>query len=495
MKFFTKKCFLRIVLLSIVSSLVLSTFWGCSNKEHSEDSGEATTGVIGTEDASEDNVLDIPEELDFGGQDVIIFAWSDAEKVEFEVEELGTNSINNSVFKRNLAIESELGVNLKFAYTEGNVANVGNYVTAVHTAYASGLGYDILAAHTRSIAQCALMGYMQNLGTIDKESNYLNTSKVWWNDMIVEECTQNGNFYFVTGDASTSFVQMIYSVYFNVDMIEDLKLDSPYELVKNNQWTIDKFIQLCKNVYVDKNENSMVDAQEDIIPFGGASFSYPAMLHGCGIDYVTKNSSEEFVVNNVTSQKMDDLMNKFASCIVTDSWTTDSKVYNGFMSGNVMFYVGAVALGMDAVGKDLNYGCVPCPKYDESQESYYSTVRQPATIFGIMNGAKDMAKVTATLEMYAYQGYKNTTPEIFDVVMSYRASEGPEMTEMLNIIKNTAYFDFARIYVQDGMKICDAPGDCLKEGISWTGWTSTYLESFNKTLKTLSDQYASLSSN
>ena len=252
----------KIILLLLVMALTLSIFTACKKNTEDSPSSDSSDNVAtdsGDTVAIPNDVLEIPEDLDFGGQDVTFLAWSDPECTEFEVDKIGANTIANSIYTRNKTIEHELGIEMKFSYTPGNVANTENFVATALNASQSGTPYDIISAHTFSIANCAINGLSLDLGSIDESENYMKVEKNWWNQEIVDACSLRGSYYFVTGDISTSFAQRIYCLYFNADKIEQLHMESPYDMVANNTWTLENMISMCKNVFSEANGNTSPD--------------------------------------------------------------------------------------------------------------------------------------------------------------------------------------------------------------------------------------------
>ena len=491
------KIFTKLFLLALATMLLISTFVGCSGDKDSDntDKGDQT---VSTDSEAEiaDDVLEIPDELDFEGLDVTFLAWSDSECTEFEVDGIGGSTIANSIFTRNKTIEKELGVNLKFSYTAGNVANVDNFVATATNASMSGAPYDIISAHTFSIASCTIQGLSLDLGSIDPNENYLRTQKKWWNQQIIDACSLNGSFYFVTGDISTSFAQRIYCIYFNADKLEQMHMESPYDMVANNTWTLENMITMCKDTFEDENGNTIPDIGTDFIPMNGDVYAYPALLHGCGIDYVTKNSDEtSFVAGNMESEKAINIVDDLIAAVRNDQWMLEGVKNDIFKSQKLLFALVNSDYGVGLSGVSFEYGCVPCPKYDAEQEEYISTVRQPISLFSVMN-AVDPSRhsiITATLEMYAYQGYSYCTPIIFGEVMLYQTSASPEMTAMLELIRDTAYFNFGRIYATGNLNIVNAPGWSIAGGEPWSRFLSDTLPTYKNNLKIISDSYAMLS--
>jgi hypothetical protein len=103
-----------------------------------------------------------------------------------------------------------------------------------------------------------------------------------------------------------------------------------------------------------------------------------------------------------------------------------------------------------------------------------------------------MQMITAVLECYGSEGYRQTTPVIFEQVMKYQKSTGVEMVEMLTIIRDAACFDVGRFYASNIKSLCDQPGYCLRNGTTWENYLNQNLVTIEGLLSELSDTLISV---
>jgi hypothetical protein len=99
---------------------------------------------------------------------------------------------------------------------------------------------------------------LTNLNSIES----LDLSYDWWDQRAVENMTLDDAIFFTTGDMSIISNQATYVITFNKSLTEDYGLENPYELVNNNQWTVDKFGQMAESLYEDLNGNGQYDADD-----------------------------------------------------------------------------------------------------------------------------------------------------------------------------------------------------------------------------------------
>lgn len=494
-----KNKIIRSILCLLVAAMLLTCFAGCKKDNEGKESNESTVTTKGGDGIHDANgyLLDaLPDELDYGGTDIRILGWQ-SEVTEFEAVDPDRMTIDESIYNRNASIEARLNVNLVFDLTvAGHNALKTEYAQHVERSISSDSPYDIIAAHTGSITTCAINGLMRDLGSL--ESSYLDFEKPWWNSDIIEQSRVGNTFFFCTGDASTSFAQMIYCVYFNVDMLNSLKLTSPYELVENNEWTYETMMMMCRNIYNDNNDSQTVDLQ-DTIPFIGQYYDWPALLEGCGIRFVEKDVSGAFkLTNEIRGEKSINVMEELANLVQLDGGYVgnDDDLTSHFKSGESLFYLvqSGAAARWSFAGTGFDYGCVPIPKFDADQTEYRCAVRKPISLFGMPIGSalERYEMLTAVLECYGSEGYRQTTPVIFEQVMKYQKSSSGQMTQMLVLIRDSACFDVGRLYSSHIGSLCDMPGYMLRDGTPWENYINQTMPQVENLLDKLSDTLISV---
>lgn len=489
-----QKIFVRLLLVTLALSFSLSSFFACSKKDDATDAdGEVSTNTEeGGEYDKNGYLRDSLPELDYQSDVVTVLCWN-SEHSEFEVE-YGNNTVDNAIYKSNKSVEERLNIKLSYEKTLGDVKHTGEYKAKVTNAFNGGEYWDVIASYTRSTAICAAGGLLKNLGALGEE-NYLDFEKPWWSQDIIDKTSVGNAFYFCTGDISTNLIQMTYCMYFNAEMLNDMNIQSPYTYVENNQWTLETLQTICKNIYWDVNENDIADVG-DRFGLVGAYYAYPAILHGCDVPIVQKNSAGSFVVNeSYKGQKAQHIMDDILAVMVSDKSAFVDNTLGIFTGGKTAFFITESGTGLNDLSTvTFEYGCVPCPKYDSSQTEYYSTVRQPVTLYGIMANLPQerVGAATATLECLASQRYRQTTPVIFEDCMKHLRSTSVQMTQMLQLIRDTAFFDCARIYAYETKYICDKPGNCLQDGTTWANYVNGKMGQVEAAVNSLSTTLLSI---
>lgn len=133
--------FLALIILSMFVSLP-----GCMQNE--DQPAETTTQPAASDETSkspdegyDENgyILDnLPDDLNFQNAEVTFLIWEDCPMLEFFVEGLNGEIINDAIFERNRIVEDRLGVKLNYVATLGNDTHMAAYMQKAEADLTSG---------------------------------------------------------------------------------------------------------------------------------------------------------------------------------------------------------------------------------------------------------------------------------------------------------------------------------------------------------------------
>ncbi len=493
---------LRNRILSLVCAiLMLLSVAACANTNDPEDTTEApsaeTTAPQGPAETTadlydEEGYLkdDLPE-LNFG--DTINFIWwTDVENLEFYVEEENADPIGDAIFKRNATVEQRLGVEIEWIEQKGQFNNgVGQaYCNFVGNQYASGeTEIDVMTAHTRTIALCSQKGYCVDL----LELEYLDFEKPWWPKDLVETATIGDELYYVTGDCSTNALHMMYTIFYNKDIMENNKIDDPAQMVLDDTWTIDEFHRITKGLYQDLDQDGAV-TKGDAFGFTTLNWHLDGIYYGADMILVENDPEKLLKISpDYSSEKAVNLASKMYEWISTERIYTSSSHTEPYMNGNAFMTIGRNSDVMKKVDDiDFKYGIVPCPKYDINQESYRTALGNPTSFYSVYALADDPNMVAAFLECWASEGYRNTTPAVFEQTMKLRYSETSVESEMYDKMRGGIVFDVGRYYNGQLANMSDNWDNACISGQNWKVVVKQYEKAINKALTNIATAYQTI---
>ena len=235
-----------------------------------------------------------------------------------------------------------------------------------------------------------------------------------------------------------------------------------YDYVEDGTWTLDYFMEICKDVTQEHDGITGID-EHDLWACGTEKFNVFAHLVGAGIHVVEKNDSDipYFTIDTMTERTYSAL-NKIiefynsADVMVADGGKYDGKgyanvweatVHKAFIESRELFYVcGLINVAGFRDMKDP-FGILPMPKTFEEQDDYYHTVSPGNSSYLMLpKGLPDIEDLGLVIEALAMKSQELVTPEFYDMQLKGRDSHDKESEDMLDIIFATRCFDIGISY-------------------------------------------------
>lgn len=397
------------------------------------------------------------EKIDFGGKTVTVLTHVQHEFSSIIIpEQLNNEPINDAFYERNRFIESEFGIKLELEPCDNPDAGVIRVRNDIET-----------GLHDIQIVVLPLL-HMSTLGVegslIDLKqtgNNYIHTEKSWWDQSVLRDLTIGDKLWFLAGDAIIEDDEATWAMYFNKGLVESFRLDDPYALVKNGDWTLDKMYELARKANVTNGASMEFAADTDDI-WGLLVQSYDCYAFMLGADkkmIINHGDSLEFNVNTEPSVtafgKIMDIVLDDRVCGVADFYGRwDQGIYDEeykvFANGHALFMPYTIStVSADAMrNADIRYGILPMPKADSVQENYTTSV----TVYwceamGIPTGNAELLDAACyAMEAMAYYGMEKVTPEYYNRTLSLKRFPDPESAEMLDIIFRNRVYDLAGVF-------------------------------------------------
>ena len=250
-----KKSLLLLLALLLAVSAALSA---CKN---GDEPGSDTTPPADTGGQADGAVTpDVPEDYKIGGDfRVLSYQANVAEFGDSEAEQ--SDTVNDELIKRDFWLENRLGVLLSVdTSNNGQYADVSNYVQIVEQSVLGGMAaWDLIGTYSLTPPQLAQRGLLVDL---QEYSNYLNTTKPWWPQYLVDACTINNRTYFLSGDISSSLLYNMQVVLFDVTRAaaEGLSEEDLYQMVYDYEWTLERMFELAEGMSQDDGNGTWDNA-------------------------------------------------------------------------------------------------------------------------------------------------------------------------------------------------------------------------------------------
>lgn len=446
--------------------------------------------------------------LNYNDDEVSVLNWK-AEHTEFLVEQGNTgDKVSDAIFDRNSAVESRLGVTLKFEETAGNNSNISKFVQKVEAAKTTG-DYDIIATYSRTAATCSTKGLLKDLNSI--ETSYIDYEMPWYPKSLIDTMTIGNALYFISGDMSTNTIYMMYTIYVNKTLMgqyDSVKDQNLYDLVRNNEWTIDKLAWFCDNVGTGTGgQYDATNLEEGVFAFSGVDYGLDAFYVGSNLSTLVPDDAEMIVLSkDFTSQKAATLCEKVAAivanpnCFAFAKESNAHKYYYAFQQGRVLFHQDRARFAERYLIPENfadEYGVLPTPLYDTAQGKkvgYITTMANPFTLYGVAVNCKEDSQMSAVIECWASEGYRKTTPALFEATFKGRYVATKDDREMWDIIRDGVKFDLGRIYHKEvlGGYPTELFSDAIIANDKWSILGRNNAELLNANIKKLVATYKKL---
>lgn len=437
-----KKLFvIRFLLLILSLAMIVTVFAGCQtdNDEATTDPNDTTTeGAEDTEGLIPD---DLPEDLNFGKTLTIL--GSKGQSYHYMSEGLSEDVINNVIYNRNATVEDRLGVDLVFILEPGSFNEKDSFMQLVDAKNQSGTPYDAVICYNLLPYAMAMKGLCDNL----YDTQYINLSAPWWPGSYLETGVYEKQIFGLVESCGYGTLERMICTFFNEDLVEMHKMESPYDLVAKNEWTFEKLLSMTKGTYQDKNSNSKKDAA-DYYGFcaGGTSPMLDSWFFALGNRYSQVNGDGDLELL-LGKPEVGEFFEKFNVAFESD----DNYLYDDgghttmFVSERAVFYNTIVSMTTKLKDTEIVYGVVPTPKASADQK-YYTHLGNTHDAWCIPVGVADMDCSTALLECMASESYRQTNPVYFESQLKLRLAQDERIADMYDLIREHITFDFCYLY-------------------------------------------------
>ncbi len=459
--------------------LLCSLFTGCAQGTKSPD--ETTSPTADTTAAPAETTAPVETEYvypypteGFGGDTFNILAMKDMYSIHFTMvpAELSGEVVNDALFKRNALVEEKFDIDI----VEHAVNEQWDYKVAVETARnvinANLDEYQVMYLPTHKTAPLVLSGSFLNTHDIDS----IQLDQPWWYDSYNNEVTINDALYGAMGGANLAVQDGIRILSFNKEMLESLGLDTPYALVREGKWTLDRFGE-----YLTKAANLNSDPSADWIKEGTTVYGYSNnksalgnFIIGSGELYVENNDGKLELTfgSERTFRAIDKMKEIFTQTDAKAIFCPNGNANAGdtgnpgyhfvFKNQRSLFTHLEIAALQEFRALEFEYGVAPWPKLDEAQTSYYCALFSgaPAAYFPVT--LADPEKAGYILDAMAYEGERTVTPEFQGNSVEYKGLRDPESIEMMEIIKQSATpFTYSILGISLGTMSSQASADIV----------------------------------
>ncbi|MBQ3255839.1 MAG: hypothetical protein IJA67_00280 [Oscillospiraceae bacterium] len=411
------------------------------------------TGIVTETEAVTEEAYSMPEvnmngwELSILNYDETGLTWANT---RICVEQADGDILNDALYNRNLLLRETFNCDISVKEVNDVANHVENLVLAGDNTY------DIFVrSESNSVAS-----YLPFV--IDwNEIPHLQLDQPWWNPDATSVYNIGGIQAALAGNMSLSAVSRAVCMVFNKNVWTqygdpDMNL---YQLVEDNTWTVDRFLEITKSVSQDLNGDGKMDSQDLYGLNMGRGFKgyIASVLTGAGLNFTQLDTDGNLQFTLHTNEKSLSLVTKLMDALSDDGfyYNEDTSVH-GFAPSD--FFKNGHALFTQGVPHDIyklrdmndDIGILPMPKLNESQVKYYAAAWGGAV--WTLSKTFDMEyadNLGILLDAMSYVTYRDVIPVYKEIALKAKTTRDDDSAAMLDIIFDSIYFDFGTNIMYD----------------------------------------------
>ncbi len=369
--------------------------------------------------------------------------------LESEDDALG-DTVSMAIFYRNNRVSEYLGVDFDLiADPNSSWFDKGNYINRVSQSYQTGdQDFQMVSVYMAYAAELAVAGLGYDVNSLES----VDFDSPWYVQSWQENTLINDRIYMVLSDLSYTMWQQINAMYFNKQISSRLGItDSLYELAAAGDLTLE-YVMECAELVAQDDGNDVWD-ENDTYGICFNPFNCRAFLTYFDIPVIEASDDGEYEIvlyNERTEDVFATLQNyifNYDFVFMNNKNPNDHNNYSVtgamFKEDRLLFLPASLSTSQDLREMEGSFGILPLPKYDDTQEDYKSHANDTFTVFMIPSHAEDPEYVGTVLNALSAENKYSVIPAYYDVVLKGRTTRDPQSYEMLDIIRDHLYFDFA----------------------------------------------------
>ena len=419
------------VLLLLISAIIAAGFAACAAPSDRKDpSGSVAEYDVSlpdqTYDGYEFRILCRPE----GGTETTV--WKD----DIFADDTGTR-VGSAVQRRNAWVCDTLDVKLTYSLSSDS-----NMETDAMPSLMSGLDdYDLIMPHGRSATTYADSGLLTDWNDL----RWVDLDMPWWDHDARDTFSINHKLYIMNGDISYMSVGYTFAMYFNKDIMDDIGMEYPYELVKSGEWTFDRFAVMARQGTMDLDGDGLITAGTDRFGYSthehGASFQ---VMFSSGSRLILKDGDDLPYCPGV-NELAESSFEKFYALIDSQDgfmYFNSKPKFSVSSKNQECLFWDTYVNGLQTMGDySFDYGIVPWPNFQEGADGYSCHVSVYVHQFIVPGTITDRDKIGAITEALCYGGYRYVIDEYYEQTLQFQKSRDEQSIEMLKLIRDSRAYD------------------------------------------------------
>ncbi|MBQ7301307.1 MAG: extracellular solute-binding protein [Clostridia bacterium] len=439
-----KTCMLSCILLSLVLS-------ACTDGGTMSQTEQNTDATQAPETTAEDILEFLPEGIDYGGEEYSILdgqavSFNAGEnEVTYQLEDIETGDIiAEAVYERTRLAEEALNIKIVSESVAWDVLG-----ETISKSVSSGdSSFEAIIGRLSVLSQAVPNGYLLDLNTIET----LDLTNPWWDGQVNTSMTVGGKQCIASGAVNYYDDYSITCMAFNKKLFATNDIAEPYDLVREGKWTFDAFYEIVNDAAQDVNGDSKMD-EYDFYGYVCNAGMMSSMMIAFEEEMTISDGSDGYILNN--SASLIDKATHYAELMLNNDSVIVEERKLGYEKGDLLFPNGQALMTQMLVGSVVSYrqsmtddfGVLPFPKYDISQENYHNMISQHwASSVSVPATCTNHEKVGYVLDTLGYFSPETVTEAVIEKNVMTKSTRDNDSADMLRLIFATKSFDTSIVF-------------------------------------------------
>jgi len=445
----------KILALLLAAAIVLPPVAGCGDTGKQEAESSATTAETAAETTTDPKDRSgykdsLPDNIDLGGVKLGVYCVITSNNTDFikGAEEITGDIVKDTVIERNNTVFERLNVDIDYNLTDTTYMAIGSVVNKF--VMSGDTAYDYYFGQQFGLVAQATNGIYYNVF----ELPYLDFDQPWWwNGYMDEMSIGSDKRFFLVGDYFIDVLRGTRVLYFNKNMYEN-QIGDPndlYRITLDGSWTIEEMTKLVKDMYRDLNGNTEFDTEDQ---YGFVSYatlaSTDSFAFGTDIHMTVRGDDGKmaFTMGTERQIKAIELINQVfwnEGCYISPA--DNDRARPIFVNGNaLMLGNGMISSSEELRGMEDDFGMIPYPKLDETQENYRSLVHDTKAFGVVPLCCTHLEETGAVIEAMSSESWKTLTPTYYETALKVKYVRDEISAQMIDIIYDSISTEFAYVY-------------------------------------------------
>ena len=234
-----------------------------------------------------------------------------------------------------------------------------------------------------------------------------------------------------------------------------MKITGIYDMVRDGKWSVDRMMEMMTKVVNDVNGDGTMDYRDRYGLLGSSAETVNSLFAGAQ-GCVARLNAEGIPEIKAATETSEKAASKIAALYAISggnfNYADFKKQNNGqtdregivmmFQAKNCLFFGNGISASAQYMrDSDVDYGFLPYPKLDETQDTYYSKVSYSVPVFAIPAYAADADKTGLILEILSRDSGESVMEDYYEVCFSAKYVRDADSYEMLLIADANHLYD------------------------------------------------------